>query len=98
MYAFFDTTQHSYYNLDIRSYLRLHYIKSHYILFLAMISNVFNFLVPQHYLILILYAALWKQCTETKDCPLIHGLLCTCTFIQRNQTVVYMLTLRSFRN
>jgi hypothetical protein len=32
MYMYFYTAQHSYYNLDIRSYLRLHYIKSYYIL------------------------------------------------------------------
>jgi hypothetical protein len=45
-----------------------------------------------------LYPALWKQCAETIGCSLIHGLLCTCTFIQRSSVYVYLLTLRSFCN
>jgi hypothetical protein len=36
------------------------------------------------------------QCTETKECSLIHGLLCTCTSIQRSKTDFYVLTLRTF--
>jgi hypothetical protein len=32
MYMYFYTTQHNYYNLDIRSNLRLNCIKSYYIL------------------------------------------------------------------
>jgi hypothetical protein len=27
-----------------------------------------------------LCAALWKHCTETKDCSLVHGLICACTY------------------
>jgi hypothetical protein len=52
---------------------------------LAKIRNNFNFFVI-HYLILILYAALLKQCNETQDCSLIHGLLCACTSVQRSKT------------
>jgi hypothetical protein len=46
----------------------------------------------------MLYAALWKQGTETKECSLIHVLVCkhTCTSTQRSKTDVYSLTLRSF--
>jgi hypothetical protein len=45
-----------------------------------------------------LYAALWKQCTETKDSLFICGLLRIYTSIQRSKTGVYVLTLRSLRN
>jgi hypothetical protein len=39
-------------------------------------------------MILIIYAALWKQCTETKDCSVTQGLLCTRTSMQSNKTYV----------
>jgi hypothetical protein len=40
-----------------------------------------------------LYAALWKQRTETKDCSHLFGRLRASTSIQRSKTHVYALTL-----
>jgi hypothetical protein len=45
-----------------------------------------------------LNATLWKQCTETKNCSLINGLLCAHTSPQHAKTYVYMLMLCSFHN
>jgi hypothetical protein len=41
----------------------------------TLLKEAFNFL----------HVALWKQCTETKDCSVIHRLLCTCASIHRSK-------------
>jgi hypothetical protein len=40
--------------------------------------------VIQHYFS-FLHAALWNQCTETKDCSLIHGLLVAYMYLYTKQ-------------
>jgi hypothetical protein len=42
MYMHFYTTQHSYYNLDIRSYLRQRYIKLYYIIIYSLFYDAFS--------------------------------------------------------
>jgi hypothetical protein len=34
----------------------------------------------------------WKQCAETKDFSLVHGLVCTCTSMWHSRTDLYVLT------
>jgi hypothetical protein len=72
MYMYYNAAHLGYYNLDIRSYFRLRCIKSYS--FFANVSNDINFCYTT--LLNFLYAALWRQCIETKDCSLVHGLLC----------------------
>jgi hypothetical protein len=38
-------------------------------------------------------AALREQCTETRDPLLIHGLICTCMYTQRNKKCFVILNL-----